>query len=87
MIVDKVNIKMQNIAFIRTLFLKISQSNFDSINYRLQTAQTHNKLLIPMVSARNNTGIERWQFIEQMQNINIIAFIGILLMKISTIRV
>ena len=35
MIVDKANIKMQ--------FLKISQSNFDSINYRLQTAHTHKK--------------------------------------------
>ena len=69
MIVDKVNIRMQNIAFIGTLLLKISQSNFDSINYRLQTAQTHRKLLIPVVSARNNTGIERWQSIEQMQNI------------------
>ena len=70
MIVDKVNIKMQNIAFIGTLFLKISQSNFDSINSRLQIAQTHKKnLLIPVVSARNNTGIERWQSIEQMQNI------------------
>ena len=69
MIVDKVNIRMQNIAFRGTLFLKISQSNFDSINYRLQTAQTHKKLLIPVVSSRNNTGIERWQSIEQMQNI------------------
>ena len=69
MIVDKVNIKMQNIAFIGTLFMKISQSNFDSINYRLQTAQTHKKLVIPVVSTRNDTGIERWQSIEQMQNL------------------
>ena len=43
MIADKANIKMQKIAFVETLFLKISQSNFDSRNHCLEATQTHIK--------------------------------------------